>query len=130
MKAADPRFIACRAPYPDARIVLFGIPFEGTVNLRTGADRGPRDLRIASDSIETYSPVLERDLEDLGMADLRDADIKFIAADTGIERQHIVWLRTAAAQEVKVRPADGSSSRDMRGSRIGWCPKPMWRHEP
>ena len=75
MKLADPRFIACRAPYPDARIVLFGIPFEGSVNLRTGADRGPRDLRIASDSIETYSPVLERDLEDLGVADLGDCEL-------------------------------------------------------
>jgi agmatinase len=75
VKLADPRFIACRAPYPDARIVLFGIPFEGSVNLRTGADRGPRDLRIASDSIETYSPILERDLEDLGMADLGDCEL-------------------------------------------------------
>src|SRR5262249_17976337 len=57
------------------RIVVFGIPFEGTVNLRTGADHGPRDLRVASDSIETYSPVLDRDLEDLGMADLGDCEL-------------------------------------------------------
>ena len=75
MKPADPRFIACRAPHPDARIVLFGIPFEGTVNLRTGADHGPRDLRVASDSIETYSPFLERDLDDLGIADLGDCEL-------------------------------------------------------
>jgi agmatinase len=75
MRPADPRFIACRAPYPDARIVLFGIPFEGSVNLRTGADHGPRDLRIASDSIETYSPALDRDLEDLHMADLGDCEL-------------------------------------------------------
>lgn len=75
MKPANPRFIACRAPYPDARIVLFGIPFEGSVNLRTGADHGPRDLRIASDSIETYSPALDRDLEDLSMADLGDCEL-------------------------------------------------------
>ena len=40
----------------DGRIVVFGIPFEGRVNLRKGADAGPRDLRLASDSIETYSP--------------------------------------------------------------------------
>jgi agmatinase len=72
---ANPRFIACRAPFPEARIVLFGIPFEGTVNLRTGADHGPRDLRIASDSIETYSPTLDRDLEDLAMADLGDCEL-------------------------------------------------------
>ena len=71
----SPRFIACRASLPDARIVLFGIPFEGTVNLRTGADHGPRDLRIASDSIETYSPALDRDLEDLSIADVGDCEL-------------------------------------------------------
>jgi agmatinase len=75
LRAADPAFIACRASLPDARIVLFGIPFEGTVNLRRGADQGPRDLRLASDSIETYSPALERDLEDLAMADLGDCEL-------------------------------------------------------
>jgi agmatinase len=72
---AEPRFIACRASLPDARIVLFGIPFEGSVNLRRGADHGPRDLRLASDSIETYSPVLERDLDDLAIADLGDCEL-------------------------------------------------------
>jgi agmatinase len=72
---AEPRFIACRAPFPDARIVLFGVPFEGRVNLRRGADHGPRELRLASDSIETYSPFLERDLEDLAIADLGDCEL-------------------------------------------------------
>ncbi len=75
MIAVTPRFIACRAGLPDARIVLFGIPFEGTVNLRTGADRGPRDLRVLSDSIETYSPALDRDLEDLAICDLGDCEL-------------------------------------------------------
>jgi agmatinase len=75
VKPSDPLFIACRPPSPDARIVLFGIPFEGSVNLRRGADHGPRDLRIASDSIETYSPALGRDLEDLGIADLGDCEL-------------------------------------------------------
>jgi agmatinase len=72
---AEPPFIACRASLGDATIALFGIPFEGTVNLRTGADRGPRDLRLASDSIETYSPGLDRDLEDLALADLGDCEL-------------------------------------------------------
>jgi agmatinase len=69
---AEPRFVSCRAPFPEARVVLFGIPFEGRVNLRHGADEGPRALRLASDSIETYSPALDRDLEDLAIADLGD----------------------------------------------------------
>lgn len=75
MIPAEPRFIACRASLPDARIVLFGIPFEGRVNLRRGADHGPQELRLASDSIETYSPVLGRDLEDLAIADVGDCDL-------------------------------------------------------
>jgi agmatinase len=75
LKEVEPRFITCQASLRGARIALFGIPFEGTVNLRHGADRGPRDLRIASDSIETYSPVLDRDLEDLSIADLGDCEI-------------------------------------------------------
>ena len=42
---------------------------------RKGADTGPRDLRLASDSIETYSPGLERDLEDLALADIGDCEL-------------------------------------------------------
>ena len=75
MIAAEPRFIACRANLNEARIVLFGIPFEGAVNLRKGADHGPRDIRLASDSIETYSPFLDRDLEDLPLADVGDCEL-------------------------------------------------------
>ncbi len=75
MRPVSPRFIACTASPSDAQIVFFGIPFEGTVNLRKGAARGPLDLRLASDSIETYSPALDRDLEDLPMADLGDCEL-------------------------------------------------------
>ena len=75
MIPAEPRFISCRASLPDARIVVFGIPFEGRVNLRHGADQGPRSVRIASDSIETYSPALDRDLDDLAIADVGDCEL-------------------------------------------------------
>ncbi len=75
MRPVSPRFIACTRSPEEAQIVFFGIPFEGRVNLRKGADRGPLDLRLASDSIETYSPALGRDLEDLAMADLGDCEL-------------------------------------------------------
>ncbi|OLC14272.1 MAG: agmatinase [Candidatus Rokubacteria bacterium 13_1_40CM_69_27] len=75
MRLVSPRFIACHRPLSEARIVLYGIPFEGRVNLRKGADGGPRDLRLASDSIETYSPVLRRDMEDLALADIGDCEL-------------------------------------------------------
>jgi agmatinase len=86
--AAEPRFIASRAALPDARIVLFGIPFEGRVNLRRGADHGPRELRLASDSIETYSPFLGRDLEDLAIADVGDCRL-----GDGTPRQQLARAR-------------------------------------
>ena len=92
MIPADPRFIACRAGLSDARIALFGIPFEGSVNLRRGADLGPRDLRIASDSIETYSPALDRDLEDLAIADLGDCPL-----GGGSPREQLARAREAIA---------------------------------
>lgn len=75
MRPVSPRFIACTRSPAEAQILFFGIPFEGTVNLRKGADRGPLDLRVASDSIETYSPQLGRDLEDLSMVDLGDCEL-------------------------------------------------------
>jgi agmatinase len=75
MRAASPCFIAADRPAADARILLYGIPFEGRVNLRKGAAAGPRDVRLASDSIETYSPVLGRDLEALPLADLGDCEL-------------------------------------------------------
>jgi agmatinase len=75
MRQASPRFIACDRSLSDGRIIVYGIPFEGRVNLRKGADGGPRDLRLASDSIETYSPWMERDLEDLPLADIGDCEL-------------------------------------------------------
>src|SRR2546421_489157 len=75
MRAVAPRFIACPSDLQDARIVVYGIPFEGRVNLRKGACGGPRDLRLASDSIETSSPALGRDLEDPPLADVGDCEL-------------------------------------------------------
>jgi agmatinase len=75
MRPASPCFIASDRPFSEGRIIVYGIPFEGRVNLRKGADAGPRDLRLASDSIETYSPWAERDLEDLPLADIGDCEL-------------------------------------------------------
>jgi len=75
MRPASPCFIASDRPFSEGRIIVYGIPFEGRVNLRKGADGGPRDLRLASDSIETYSPWAELDLEDLPLADIGDCEL-------------------------------------------------------
>src|SRR5215467_15349933 len=75
MRSVSPTFIGCRLPLEDARIVIYGIPFEGRVNLRKGADAGTLDVRLGSESIETYSPFLDRDMEDLPLADIGDCEL-------------------------------------------------------
>src|SRR5437899_12350564 len=91
MRAVAPRFIACPSDLDRARIVVYGIPFEGRVNLRKGACDGPRDLRLASDSVETYSPALGPDLADLPLADIGDCELP----DAAPPREHLDARRVA-----------------------------------
>ncbi len=55
--------------------VLLGCPLDLTSTFRSGSDIAPEAIRIASDSIETYSPFLDMDLEDLPFSDAGDVDI-------------------------------------------------------
>ncbi len=59
-----------------AQAALLGVPYDGAVTYRSGAKHGPKGLREASDSIETYCPKLDRDLEDLCYVDLGDLDCR------------------------------------------------------
>lgn len=59
---------------PDnAEVILFGAPFDGTQSYRPGARDGPSAVRMALPNIEFYS--LDRDLEDLPIADIGDLDL-------------------------------------------------------
>jgi agmatinase len=62
---------------PDAVVLpaaaaLFGAPLDPTESFRPGAAEGPAAVRVFSDSLETYSPTLDADLEDLTVLDLGD----------------------------------------------------------
>jgi agmatinase len=52
--------------------VVLGIPYDGGISFRAGAREAPHAVRAASQSIETYSPRLRRDLADLAYADAGD----------------------------------------------------------
>ena len=84
------RFTDFDAEADTADIVMYGIPFEGSVNLRHGATLGPGGIREHSHYIETYSPELDRDLEDLRLFDGGDLDVEgptTLDALEGIARQ-------------------------------------------
>ncbi|PRQ05988.1 agmatinase [Enhygromyxa salina] len=55
-----------------ARAALVGVPYDGAVTYRSGASEGPDGLRLASDSIETYCPKLDRSLDEFGYVDFGD----------------------------------------------------------
>ncbi len=56
-------------------IRIIGAPFDGTVSFRPGARFGPAAIRDASDGIETYSPLQDRDLESVSYADAGDLEL-------------------------------------------------------
>ncbi|MFD2165889.1 agmatinase [Thalassotalea euphylliae] len=54
---------------------IVGFEFDGTACFRKGTKSGPNALRAVSDGIESYSPYLDADLEDVCFADLGNLPI-------------------------------------------------------
>ena len=70
-------YMACDADYADARIVMFGAPYDGTTSFRPGTRFGPAFIRRESFGLETYSPYLKTDLTDMRICDLGDLELCF-----------------------------------------------------
>jgi agmatinase len=64
----DTRFLGSSDASNPGAIVL-GAPLDVTETFRPGTSDGPRRVRAVSDVLETYSPQIHRDLEDLTLAD-------------------------------------------------------------
>lgn len=59
-------FIGCDCEYEDAKIVLFGAPFDSTTSYRPGTRFAASTIRNESYGLETYSPYQDKDMEDYG----------------------------------------------------------------
>ena len=70
-------FLGCDNEYEESAIVIFGAPFDSTTSYRPGARFGSRTMRAESYEIETYSPMLDRDLEDVNIFDGGDLELCF-----------------------------------------------------
>ncbi len=84
MKSNVETFIGCDAPYDDARIVLFGAPFDSTTSFRPGARFGSSAIRHESFGLETYSPYQDRDLTDHAIFDSGDLELCFGSAEAAL----------------------------------------------
>lgn len=77
-------FIGCESSYQDAKIVLFGAPFDSTTSFRPGARFGPAAMRHESFGLETYSPYQDKDLEDLAVFDSGDLELCFGSSEMAL----------------------------------------------
>jgi agmatinase len=80
------RFLASSAePVSDGTdAAIFGAPLDLTESFRSGAHGGPAAVRYMSDVLESYSPVLDRDLETLSIVDLGDVRIATTDVETAL----------------------------------------------
>lgn len=74
---ALPRFMGCDADADNAEIIVFGAGFDGTATFRPGSRFGPSAMRMEFYGLETYSPVLDRDLSDIKVCDGGDLELPF-----------------------------------------------------
>ena len=70
-------FIACDAPYGEAKIAMFGAGSDSTTSFRPGARFAPKYMRAESYGMETFSPYQNRDMADCLIIDTGDLDLPF-----------------------------------------------------
>lgn len=68
-------FNGFNSEYEDAKIVVFGAPFDGTTSYRPGTRFAPSVMRNESIGFETYSPYHDEDLTDKKICDVGDVYI-------------------------------------------------------
>ncbi len=70
-------FIGFEKTYEESSAVLFGVPFDGTSSFKPGSRFAPNMMREDSWAIESYSPYLDKDLEDLNLFDFGNLELPF-----------------------------------------------------
>ncbi|MGK0577283.1 agmatinase [Macrococcus capreoli] len=75
MKPNKHVYMSCEASFEEATTVIYGAPFDGTVSNRPGTRFAADAIRSESYGLETYSPYLNKDLEDVNIIDTGDVDI-------------------------------------------------------
>jgi agmatinase len=75
------------------QVALFGVPYDGTTSFRAGTRFGPEAIRAVSESLETYDPQLDTDLEDFIIRDLGNLEI-----GTGSPEPVVAAVQRATAQ--------------------------------
>jgi len=78
-------FIGACPDFDKSRIVLMGMPYDGTVTNRPGTRFAPQQIRLESIGIETYSPIFDKDMEDCAFYDAGDLELPFGNAQRALD---------------------------------------------
>ena len=81
-----PSFMGSNKTNIDFSIGIFGVNYDGTTSYKPGARFGPNAIRMASQSLETYCPVFNKDLNELGYLDFGSLSIDLNNTESVISR--------------------------------------------
>jgi len=95
------RFLGCDKAYAKADTVLFGAPFDSTTSFRPGARFASRAMRADSYALETYSPYLDADIEDMMVCDAGDLELCFGDTEKALDA---IEKKTAQLLDDRKRP--------------------------
>lgn len=70
----DRNWMGQNPDYNSADIIMLGMPFDGTVSYRPGSRFAPEQIRLASWSLEEYSPKFNKELSDCNFYDAGDLE--------------------------------------------------------
>lgn len=87
-------WMASSEEFDECDWVIVGIPFDGTCSNRPGTRFGPEMIRNASWGLETYSPIQDKDLEDISFYDA--GELEFPLGN----RDQILNIITESARDV------------------------------
>jgi agmatinase len=69
-------FADANSDFDEADFVIYGVPYDQTSSFRRGADKAPKEIRLASWNFETYDIRTGADLRDVRFHDYGDLDVK------------------------------------------------------
>ena len=76
LKKNTETFLGCDADWEEARVVLYGAPYDSTTSFRPGTRFGSRAIRAESYGLELYSPYQDAELQGL-VLDSGDLELPF-----------------------------------------------------
>lgn len=79
-------FIGCDAEYEEARVVIFGAPFDSTTSFRPGTRFAGQAVRSDSYGLEIYSPYQDKELPENVVYDCGDLELAIGSSETVLEQ--------------------------------------------